>query len=94
MFRYICKDLVKFFLTVFDNIFVLFPNEFNLAPQKWNYSYTNADLQISQYVLIHIQITPWKFRILNPKNSWVIHLLYFLKKLGYFLTYHIVSVCL
>ena len=34
MFRYICKDLVKFFRTVFDDIFVLFPDEFNLVLQE------------------------------------------------------------
>ena len=37
MFRYICKDLVKFFRRVFDDIFILFPNEFNLAPQEESY---------------------------------------------------------
>ena len=31
--------------------------------------YTNADLKISVYVYVHIKTIPWKFRILNPKNS-------------------------
>ena len=34
--------------------------------------YTNADLKISLYVCVHIKTIPWKFHILNPKNSWVI----------------------
>ena len=34
--------------------------------------YTNADLEISLYVAIHIKIIFWKFFILNPKNSRVI----------------------
>ena len=33
----------------------------------------NADLKISLYIQIHIKIIPWKFRILNRKNSRVIH---------------------
>ena len=36
------------------------------------YTYTNADLKISLYVCVHIKKLPWKFRILNPKNSRVI----------------------
>ena len=36
------------------------------------YMYTNADLEISLYVCVHIKIIPWKLRIRNPKNSWVI----------------------
>ena len=35
--------------------------------------YTNADLKISQYPLIHIKTKPSMFRILNPKDSRVIH---------------------
>ena len=35
--------------------------------QIWRCS--NADLAISLFVLIHIKVIPWKFRILNPKNS-------------------------
>ena len=35
--------------------------------------YTNADLKISLYACVHVKIMPWKFRILNPKNSWVIY---------------------
>ena len=34
--------------------------------------YTNADLKISLYVCVQIKIVPWKFRILNYKNSRVI----------------------
>ena len=34
--------------------------------------YTNADLKISLFALIHIKIISWKFRILNPKNSPVV----------------------
>ena len=32
-----------------------------------------ADLKISLYVCIHVKTIPWKFRILNPKNSRVIY---------------------
>ena len=32
-----------------------------------------ADLKISPYIQIHIKVIPWKFRILNHKNSRVIH---------------------
>ena len=35
--------------------------------------YTNADLKISLYVLIHIKIISWNFFFPDPKNSWVIH---------------------
>ena len=34
--------------------------------------YTNADLKISLYVCVHLKTRTWKFRILNPKNFWVI----------------------
>ena len=34
--------------------------------------YTNVDLKISLYVLIHTKIIPWKFHILNFKNSWAV----------------------
>ena len=34
--------------------------------------YTNADLKISLYVCADIKTISWKFRFLNPKNSWVI----------------------
>ena len=37
-----------------------------------NHFYINADLKISLFVLIHIKVIPWKFWILNPKNSRVI----------------------
>ena len=40
--------------------------------------YTNADLKISLYVPVHIEIIPWKFRILNPSNSRVIYLFIYL----------------
>ena len=48
------------------------------------------------HYLVHVKTIPWKFHILNPKNSQVIYLqsLIFLKKVDYFLTYAIVSVCL
>ena len=32
-----------------------------------------ADLKISLYVGVHIKTIPWKFRILNPKDSRVIY---------------------
>ena len=53
-------------------------------------------MKISLYVRMHIKIVPWKFRILNPKNSRVIYpwSLNFSEKVGYFLTYSIVSACL
>ena len=35
--------------------------------------YTNADLKIFLFVSVHKNIVPWKFRILNPKNSRVIY---------------------
>ena len=35
--------------------------------------YNNADMKISLYVLVHIEILPSKFRILNSKNSRVIY---------------------
>ena len=35
--------------------------------------YTNADLKISLYVCVRKKTVPWKFRILNPNNSWVIY---------------------
>ena len=38
-----------------------------------NTLYTNTDLKISLYVLIHIKIISWKCFILNPKNYRVIH---------------------
>ena len=53
--------------------------------------YTEADLEISQCVRVHIKTIFWKFRILNPKNSWIV---WFSWKVGYFLKYSIVSVCL
>ena len=34
--------------------------------------YSNADLKISICVCIYIKTIPWKFPILNPKNSRVI----------------------
>ena len=46
---------------------------------NWNFlkytntSKTNEDLKISIFVLIHIKIIPWSFSVLNPKNSWVMH---------------------
>ena len=36
--------------------------------------YTNADLKLSSYVRVPMKIIPWKFRILNRKNSRVIYL--------------------
>ena len=56
----------------------------------------NTDLKMSLYVWVHLKTIPWKFRILNTKNSLVIYpwSLYFPQKVGYFLTYFIVSVCL
>ena len=44
--------------------------------------YTNADLKISLYVRAHIKTIPWKFCIVNPRNSGVIFTwnLYFSKK--------------
>ena len=53
-------------------------------------------MKISLYVLVHVKIIPWKFRILNHKNSRVIcrWILHFSEKVGYFLTYFIASVCL
>ena len=44
-------------------------NHVSLLSQR----YTNADLKISLYVSVHIKTIPWKFRILNPKNSRVIY---------------------
>ena len=38
-----------------------------------NRMYTNAHLKISLYACVHIKTIPWKFRILNLKNSWVIY---------------------
>ena len=35
--------------------------------------YANADLKISLYILNHIKMIPWKFCILNRKNSRVIY---------------------
>ena len=36
--------------------------------------FTHANLKISLYVLlIYIKMLPWKFHILNPKNSRIIH---------------------
>ena len=35
---------------------------------------TNADLKFSLHVCVHIKTIPWKFCILDPKNSWVIYL--------------------
>ena len=35
--------------------------------------YTNADLKISLYILNHVKVIQWKFRILNRKNSQVIY---------------------
>ena len=37
-----------------------------------SYGYTNTDVKISLYVSVHIKAIPWKFHILNPKNSRVI----------------------
>ena len=36
-------------------------------------AYTNADFKPSLYIVTHINIILWKFRILDCKNSWVIH---------------------
>ena len=46
--------------------------------------YTKAELKISPYLQIHIKIIPWKFCILNQKNSRIIHPenLYFSYKVG------------
>ena len=53
-------------------------------------------MKISLYVRIHIKTILWKFCGLNPKNSRVIYprSLNFSEKVGYFLTYSIVSACL
>ena len=58
--------------------------------------YTNAELKIFLYARLHIKVIPWKFWILKPKNSRVIYAwsLYFSLKIGYFLRYSFVSVCL
>ena len=43
------------------------------APYLIQDKVTNVDLKISLYIQIHIIILPWKCRILNRKNSRVIH---------------------
>ena len=47
-----------------------------LQQTNWLYNVerynTSADLKISLYVLVYIKTLPWKFGILNPKNSRVI----------------------
>ena len=35
--------------------------------------YANADFKKSLYVCVHTKTIPWKFRLLNPKNSQVIY---------------------
>ena len=43
--------------------------------------YTNADLKNSLYVRVHLKTIPWKFCILNPKNSRVtMNFVFFPKK--------------
>ena len=34
-----------------------------------SYRYTGVGWEISLYVCVYIKVIPWKFRILNPKNS-------------------------
>ena len=34
--------------------------------------YTNANFKVSLYVYFKMKIVPWKFRVLDPKNFWVI----------------------
>ena len=38
-----------------------------------NFFYTYVNLKISLYVFVHLKIIPWKFHVLNPKNSRVIY---------------------
>ena len=52
-----------------------------------------ADLKILLYDWTHIKTTLSKFCIFNLKNSLPVKFVFFLK-VGYFLTYSIVSVCL
>ena len=60
-------------------------------------SYTNANLNISLFVLIYKKIIPENFTFLIPKVLELFSckvLLYLFKEVGYFLTCSIVSVCL
>ena len=45
--------------------------KYKFAENSW--SYTNADLKILSYVCVQIKTIQWKFCILSPKNSRVIH---------------------
>ena len=51
---------------------------------------------ISLYIRVFIKTIPWKFHIFNPKNFRIIHpwSLHYSKKVGYFITCSVVSVCL
>ena len=60
-------------------------------------SYTNANLNISLFVLIYKKIIPENFTFLIPRVLELFSckvLLYLFKEVGYFLTCSIVSVCL
>ena len=48
-------------------------NGLPLVPIGNDMQETNTVLKISLYILIHLKIIPWKFRVLNRKNSRVIH---------------------
>ena len=68
-FKSLKEDLVQCILEIIKNTYVSVDTE-NFF---YHWRYTNADLKISLYVCVYTKITPWKFRILNHKDSWVIH---------------------
>ena len=63
--------LLRFLLTDVFNKFLI-NLEWYLRITNFTYTYTNVDLKIFVYVCVHIKTLPWKFCILNPKNSRVI----------------------
>ena len=63
------------FLEKFAKVFrtVNLKNIYSFVYYNFIERYTNVDLKILIFVLIHKKVIPWNFRILNPKNTGVIH---------------------
>ena len=57
--------MIKWDKTDFLQILIVF------GACKWTVFKDNADLKIFLYVRVQIKIIPWKFHLLNLKNSWV-----------------------
>ena len=63
--------LLRFLLIDVFNKFLI-NLDWYLRITNFTYTYVNVDLKISVYVCVHIKTLPWKFCILNPKNSRVV----------------------